>query len=333
MGIFKAKRKAPEALTPPEVPEVAPEPPPGSILELPTQFLWLADAPLFIDNDQVESFYDAILRPDYELSSLTLENGITRTTSIGGSATVGAALPWFGKAELTGNANYEGAHDRSTASALTPVSNSYRHLLSMALHYAGLPTDDDHPARLITHDASSAPDPEWLSEDYIQSPPRALMFLDLPSGTTIMPAAMELAKGKVDVLATKIETELKLKGEQVPKWPGPTATADQKRAYFQGMKSIYDNQIALEAVEDAAKRDEIAWVDFNVPLDPAGSEFLHLHVASRESFDTGVFAYEFRAKGISPRDTHRRNAEDRSGPERIGHLRALISGAFSQRFL
>ena len=154
MGIFKALRRAPKPLTPPEPGDVVPEnqaPPPGEIINLPTQFLWLADAPLFIDNVQVESFYDAILRPDYELSSLTLENGITRTTTIGGSATVGAALPWFGKAELTGSAQYEGAHDRSTASALTPVSNSYRHLLSMALHYAGLPDSDEEPSRLVTH--------------------------------------------------------------------------------------------------------------------------------------------------------------------------------------
>jgi hypothetical protein len=252
VGIFKARRRAPEPLSPPDPGQVAPEPPPGQIVELPTQFLWLADAPLFIDNVQIESFYDAILRPDYELSSLTLENGITRTTTIGGSATVGAALPWFGKAELTGSAQYEGAHDRSTASALTPVSNSYRHLLSMALHYAGLPASDEEPARLVTHDASRTPDPEWLSDDYIQAPPRALMFLDLPSGTTIMPAAMELAKGKVDVLATKIETQLKLKNKQVPEYPGPTAPNEDKQAYFRLMKGIYDNQIALEAVEDAA---------------------------------------------------------------------------------
>ena len=64
------------------------------------------------------------------------------------------------------------------------------------------------------------------------------------------------------------------------------------------MKDIYDNQVALEVVEDAAKKDEIAWVDFNVPLDPAGSEFLHLHVASRGSFDTGVFAYNFVRRGF-----------------------------------
>src|SRR5262245_55084419 len=31
---------------------------------VPDQFAWLADAPLFIDAQQIDSFYDAVVRPD-----------------------------------------------------------------------------------------------------------------------------------------------------------------------------------------------------------------------------------------------------------------------------
>src|SRR5262249_55224650 len=81
--------------------------------------------------------------------------------------------------------------------------------------------------------------------------------------------------------------------------PGPDAPDEAKRAYFQGMRQIYDNQIALEVVEDAAKDDEIAWIDFNISLDVDGTEFLHLHVAARETSDTGVFGYKLVRRGFT----------------------------------
>jgi hypothetical protein len=298
MGLFKPRIKASNELGSAEPAGRPPEEPPVLLEEIPKEFLWLADAPLFIDSVQVESFYDAILRPDYELSSVTLQNSITRTTTIGGTATVGAAFPFFGKAQLEATAQYSGAHDRSTASALSPIKNSYRHLLTMALYYAGL-AKEDATTRLVTHSAGdSLGQPEWLTDDYIQRPPRALVFLDVPKGTQIMPAALETAKGEVKVMANAIEGRLKEKGAEVPDYPGPSASDDAKRSYYRGMQRIYDNQIALEAVEGAAKGDQIAWIDFNMPLDRDGSEFLHLHVVGNEGADTGVFAYNFVRRGF-----------------------------------
>src|SRR4051794_12595070 len=73
--------------------------PQQAIAELPEELLWLLDAPLFIDQKQVDAFYDAVIRPDYEGTSLTLSNSITHETTLGGKVTVGAALPWLAKAE------------------------------------------------------------------------------------------------------------------------------------------------------------------------------------------------------------------------------------------
>lgn len=52
--------------------------------ELPRELLWLLDAPLFIDEKQVEAFYDAVLRPDYERTSLTLNDSVVNSKKGGG---------------------------------------------------------------------------------------------------------------------------------------------------------------------------------------------------------------------------------------------------------
>src|ERR1700743_223039 len=96
----------------------------GQRSTLPPELLWLLDAPLFIDAKQVDAFYDAVLRPDYEGTSVTLSNSITTETTFGGQATVGVALPWFGKAELQTEAGYGRSHDRGRDTTLRPISNA-----------------------------------------------------------------------------------------------------------------------------------------------------------------------------------------------------------------
>ena len=95
------------------------------------ELLWLADAPLFIDETQVNALYDAVLRPDYELTTVALGNSISAQTTLGGQMTLGAALPFMGKAQLEASAEYARTAGRSTDTTLTPISNSYRHLLAM----------------------------------------------------------------------------------------------------------------------------------------------------------------------------------------------------------
>jgi hypothetical protein len=287
MGLF-SRDKAPEPLASPSKP----------VVQIPAQLLWLVDAPLFIDGEQIDAFYDAVLRPDYEMTSMTLSNGITRTTSLGGQATVGAALPWFGKAQIQATAGYSGARDKSTETALAPITNSYRHLLAMALHYAG----GDSAERLLTYEADSqesASNEPWLKEDFIETSPRALVFLNLPKSTELLPAALELDNGDVVVLADTIEDRLRERGETPEPFPGPGASVEASNEYFRWLMTHYDNQLALDAIEDAAKAHKIAWIDFNVPLDRSGTVFLHLHMVGREQFDTGVFAYNFTRRGFT----------------------------------
>jgi hypothetical protein len=304
MGLIdKLKRKkkieAPQPLAAPKPEDVTRETPPAQVTNIPSELLWLGDAPLFIDNVQADAIYDAILRPDYELTSLTLENGISRTTTIGGQATVGVALPWFGKAQVQASGETAGTHDRSTSSGLQPITNSYRHLLSIALHYAGL-SNNPETDRLARHSTTdSVANAKWLEDEYIMKSPRALVFLYFPPGTQFMPAALEVTKGKVKVITNEIEEKLKEKGKTLDAYPGSTAPDAARHRYFKLLNDAYDNQIALETLEEAAKDDKIAWIDFNVALDPEGTEFLHLHVVARDSADTGDFGYNFVRRGFA----------------------------------
>src|SRR6267154_1116857 len=47
-----------------------------------------------------------------------------------------APMSWFAKAEAEARAEYTRGRDRGQERTLRPVSNSHRHLLALALHYA-----------------------------------------------------------------------------------------------------------------------------------------------------------------------------------------------------
>jgi len=266
----------------------------GQQLNLPPELLWLLDAPLFIDSKQVDAFYDAVLRPDYEGTSVTLSNSITTETTFGGQTTVGVALPWFGKVELAGNAARSRSHDQGNDTTLKPISNAYRHLLSIALHYASQPTSN----RLIMADASGTLAKnsigesvlsEWLNAEFAETVPRALIFLDLRPGTKIIPSALELIDGKVQVVINTLGKELG--GGAAPEYPGSSAAQTEKDAYFQWFNEHYVDRAALEVVEAAVQEGKISWIDFNVSLANGAPPFMHLHMVGRGEYDTGVFGY------------------------------------------
>ena len=271
-------------------------------LSLPSELLWLLDAPLFIDAKQVDAFYDAVLRPDYEGTSITLSNSITKETTFGGQTTVGVALPWFGKAEVTADVDRSLSREQGRDATLKPISNAYRHLLAIALHYASQQVDD----RLVIADTSgsravnSLGEPvldKWLTGSYVENVPRALVFLDIPPGTKLIPSALELADGKINVVIDTLGKELG--GSEAPPYPGSTAQQDQKDSYFQWFTQRYVDHAALEVVEAAAQGQKISWIDFNVSLRDGKPPFMHLHLVGHGDYDTGVFGYYFILRGFT----------------------------------
>jgi hypothetical protein len=283
--------------------------------ELPEQLLWLADAPMFIDSKQVDAFYDAVVRPDYEGISIQESDALNTTTTFGGKVTVGAAIPWFVKAEgeLAGEEQME--RQRGQQRTLTPVSNAYRHLLALALHYAlhlkkrlvlaeiGFGAD---PTSIETADKTKHGQPLWKDPAFVTDLPRALVFLDLPPGSKFIPAALELTSGEIVLLFDAFEKALKApKTQTAPSYPGSQATDEARNEYWQWFAEKFDDpqakadRYALEVVERAVQGEHsLAWIDYRVPLSKEGPPFLHLHVAGRGEYDTGTFAYQLITRGF-----------------------------------
>ena len=285
------------------------EPP---IKELPSQILWLLDAPMFIDEKQVDAFYDAVVRPDYEGTSLTLSESVNRKATFGGEVTVGAALPWFAKAEATAKAGGELGREQGQQQTLTPVSNAYRHLLTLALHYATAEKVDDRlllvdvrDQKLRTGEGRNVDELVWHDDSYVTASPRALVFLDLPPGAKFIPAALELTKGATVPLFEDFAKALaEASGEPAAEYPGSESSLVERDEYWRWFAEKFDqreigaDRKALRLVEKAAEEDRIEWIAYRVPVGPVDTPFLHLHIAARGQYDTGSFGYNFISRGF-----------------------------------
>ena len=280
----------------------APNPPK---LDLPRELLWLLDAPLFIDDIQVDAFYDAVLRPDYEETTATLTNTVNTENTFGGAFELGVALPWFGKTGLSGHVDRTKAVGKGSEVSLNRISNAYRHLIALALHYA-TQTESNRlvvasPERgTFTNASGSSIAENWLGGTFIEDLPRALVLLEIPPRSCLIPAALELANGEVTVLAENFGKELA--GKDAEEYPGSMAKPEEQAAYFKWFAEHFDDRIALKVVESAVKDRQIAWIDYNVSL--AGDSltappFMHLHLVGHGAYDTGVFGYNFIVRGFN----------------------------------
>jgi hypothetical protein len=281
--------------------------------ELPVQLLWLLDAPMFIDEKQVDAFYDAVVRPDYEGTSLTLSDTITRESTFGGGVKVSALLPWWpAKAEGEAHAEHARGRERGQERTLRPVSNTYRHLLALALHYAGsealadrLLLADTRAKTVRTRERDKLDAGIWRDEGYVTALPRALVFLDLAQARFI-PTALELDNGAVVLLFDVFAAALTKPGTQTAgEYPGSEAPPETRDEYWRWFSSKFDDpkigadRKALIVVENAVKNHKIAWIDYRVPLGSDGEPpFLHLHIQARGEFETGVFAYNLISRGV-----------------------------------
>ena len=280
--------------------------------ELPGEILWLLDAPMFIDERQVDAFYDAVVRPDYEGTSLTLSESVNRSATFGGEVTLGAALPWFAKAEATAKAGGEIGREHGQQRTLTPVSNAYRHLLTLALHYATAENVDDRlllvdvkSQKLRTGEGTELDESVWRDDSYVTASPRALVFLDLPPGTKFIPAALELTKGGTVPLFEDFANALaEASDEPAAQYPGSESSPNERDEYWRWFANKFDvgeigaDRKALRLVEKAAERDRIEWIAYRVPVGAVDTPFLHLHIAARGQYDTGSFAYNFISRGF-----------------------------------
>jgi hypothetical protein len=265
--------------------------------------MWLADAPLFIDEHRVDAFYDAVFRPDYGETTVTLSNSVTRETTVGGEFKLGALLPGiFAKIDTTLSGEHKRGRDRGQEVAYQPVSNAYRHLLALALHYA-----TEKKERLVLArtpdpaDGSGTPGNDvWLDPDssFIRQTPRAMILLELSEGCKLIPAAVELNDGTVKPLFEDLAKGFgKKASSKAPDYPGSHAPVAKRNEYWRWFAENFDDRIALDTVEDTVEGKKIQWIAFRVSYGNDAGPFLHLTLAPRGNYDTGVFGYNFINRG------------------------------------
>lgn len=284
--------------------------------EVPEELLWLADAPLFIDEPRVDAFYDAVFRPDYGETSLTLQNKVSQGTKLGGQFTLGSLVPGlFAKAEGTVSAERARGRERSQETALQSISNAYRHLLALALHYstekqgrlvlARTPNPDTKEPGKATDGAGKPLASDWLLPEshFLRTPPRAMILLDLEKDCKLIPAALELTDGSMKPLFKDLEAGFadggvgKVTGKPAPPYPGSKASLEMRNAYWQWFAQNYDDGVALDAIEAGLDGQKIQWIAYRVSFNDDTGPFLHLTLAAHGAYDTATFGYNFVKRG------------------------------------
>lgn len=274
-----------------------------SPLDTVTSLAWLADAPLFIDKDQVASFYDAVVRPEGQQGKtvISLERFKGQTTKLEGSVEgeisvskiLTTLLPFLDiKAKVGGKGGYEqsGSQKRGETVEFSPIETPQRQLVHLALHYL---TNLPDRVRIIGDPTR----PGWCNQDFISALPRALMFVDFPPRTKFIPMAAEVSAGEVVTIFDKLKI-----GEACPPDPPESDTSSPEHdaawaeywAWFEKVSA----KIATETVEKViAKGGRVQWIDYRVPLPNQWP--LHVHVCGRGQFDTGIFAYNLVKRGFN----------------------------------
>lgn len=285
---------------------------------LPDGLVWLADAPLFIDADQVERFYDAVARPESREGTIRLqvteENARRLSTKLGlevgvKPGEVGSVLSTifaFISPELKGKGEVDYGRDskrgESTAIELHPISTPQRQLEQLAVHYLVRWPD----RILFVEDPSEA---NWREAELVAAVPRTLVFLQLPGEdearrrglveTKLIPTVAEFANGRIELLYPKL---LSRDGRQTPPlYPERADSVEvlrqQRREYWQWFDENFSATRAMVVIEEAASSNgRIKWIDYRLPL-TTGGDTLHLHVCPSGENDTGVFAYNFVKRG------------------------------------
>jgi hypothetical protein len=285
---------------------------------LPDKFVWLSDAPLFIDAEQVGRFYDAVARPLTKEGAVTveitdetvndlkgklgLEVGLTTETLAG----MLAPLLAFVRPKITASGGVEGERKSSTGRSysyeLATVDTPQSQLEALTLFYLGRYTK-----RIFFPESPSKAD--WRDAASVSGVPRPFVFLNLPGHeeaiannlkqTKLIPTAAEFQNGKIVLIYPML---LAANGERPPTYPEEAGSPEQLRSertkYWSWFDKNFSATRAMNAIEQAASENgRIRWIDYRVPLTSEG-DTLHLHVRPSGNYDTGVLAYNFVKRGF-----------------------------------
>jgi hypothetical protein len=275
---------------------------------------WLLDAPLFADEKLISNFFDAVVRPEFEVQSREVgsstEDARRRLTGGEGTASFQMGISFIGSTNITakGKQEWERGRKQMESHKLTEVAvNSVgRRLEEIATLYVS-----KYPERVVFLDGDGTIttfDGRRLSVEELEciadEPPRMLVFVELTPKTPIMPMACELLSGRVVLLYERyIAKVFPSDGEAAPKYPSDAnSTPETRFDYWQALTKAFRSRAAMEVVESASDPDEdkrsdkLAWIDFRVPV--GGAHTLHLHCVPDGKAHTGVFGYNLVRRGF-----------------------------------
>lgn len=287
---------------------------------VPANLGWLADAPLFIDAQQVAGFYDAIVRPPGAAKQMTynvtkgFKAGVDAKVGLEAGADTGEILKllasWFpsikAKVKAEGGGTAEVSKETEHEVLIEAIDTPQRQLIQLTIHYLL-----NCPERLYMV-KDLATDSDWRNPESIAKSPRSIVFLDFPSQeqvdiaaqvqgtkicyTRLIPTAAEFEKSGVKLLYS----ELRGKRELPPKFEEPKTATElraKRREYWNWFSQNFEPRQAITVIENAAPGERIRWIDYRVPLNIDG-DTLHLHFCPRGNEDTGVFAYNLVKRGF-----------------------------------
>jgi hypothetical protein len=257
---------------------------------------WLADAPMFIDGQQIDAFYDAVVGPAFRTVELQISATRTEQREKSAGTRLGAGLsalfPWLKvNAEIDARTVATSGRNEGDSIIVQPVESAARKLVELTLHY--LVNQQDR----ICVVSQGVPLPE--SAD-IATSPRMIAFVDTPPGTKFLPQAAELNDGRVVTFFNPLVESLKVDGGMLPVgYPHTTATDEgklQRDAYWTWFAEHWNADKAVKVVEDViGDGGRPRWIDYRTTF--ASGETLHLHVVARGDYDTGIFAYNLIRRG------------------------------------
>lgn len=287
--------------------------------ELPKALFWLADAPLFIDSEQVARFYDAVVRPQTKEGTTTLETTEENAKELKGTLNLEATVttdnfaslltPFLALVKPTIKGGIEGEGGRKVSAGKTqsielhPVETPQSQLEALIAYYLA-----NYARRVFLPKTPKALD--WRNPKSISDVPRSIVFLDLPSmvqareddlpTAKLIPMAAEFDNGKIVPIYPQLTAK---NGERPPEYQERgsdfAARDTERKAYWQWFDKNFSAKHAMRCIEEAASANgRIHWIDFRLPLTSEG-ETLHLHICPAGKYDTGAFAYNFVNRGFT----------------------------------
>lgn len=257
---------------------------------------WLADAPVFIDGQQIGAFYDAVVGREFRAVQLQLSAGQAEQLerSAGGSVNAGSSA-LFSWLKFDAGAEVRRTRSRSRQEGqsvvLEPVESPWMRLVQLTLHYMG---NQPHRIRVVTRGT------EVPGDEDISASPRMLAFIDVPPETMNLPQAAELDGGRVVTFFSALTEKLRQdRGSHPATYPAAVTTDEGKRqrdAHWKWYADHWNTDEVVKVVEEViGGGGRPRWIDYRMTF--ATGEDLNLHVDAHGDYDTGVFAYNLIRRG------------------------------------